>query len=73
MQDGQRDAHVLGLYRVADGDWRDPTIEEPVARVTAMLQDLKDRGLIEKHAMWLLKRDPEAGLNVSETSLIGII
>jgi hypothetical protein len=42
--------------RVADGEWRDPTVEEPIARITTMLQDLKDRTLVEKHALWLLKR-----------------
>ena len=55
--------------RVADGEWRDPTIGEPVARITAMLQDLKDRTLVERHALWLLKRDPHTGLKVREVLL----
>ena len=52
--------------RIADGEWRDPTVEEPVARIAAMLQDFTDRALVERHALWLLKRDPDAGLRVRE-------
>lgn len=54
--------------RVVDGEWRDPTVEEPIARITAMLQNSKDRTLVERHALWLLKRDSGAGLRVKETS-----
>lgn len=56
-----------------DGEWRDPTVEEPIARITAILQDMKDRVLVERYALWLLKRDPHAGLRVRETFLLGVI
>ena len=52
--------------RVADGEWRDPTVKEPIARITAMLQILTDRALVEKYALWLLQKDPDAGLRVRE-------
>jgi len=56
-----------GIFdRVADGEWRDPTVEEPVARITTILQDLKDLNLVERHALWLLQKDPDAGLRVRE-------
>ena len=56
--------------RVADGDWRDPTVEEPVAKITAMLQNLTDRTLVERHALWLLQKDPDAGLRVRNAILL---
>lgn len=59
--------------RVADGDWRDPTVEEPIARITTMLQDLTDRTLVERHALWLLQKDPDAGLRVREAILLASV
>ena len=31
-----------------------------------MLQNLTDRTLVEKYALWLLQKDPDAGLKVRE-------
>lgn len=59
--------------RVADGEWRDPTVKEPITRITTMLQDLKDRTLVEKYALWLLQKDPDAGLKVREAILLASI
>lgn len=61
------------LDRVADGEWRDPTVKEPITRITTMLQDLKDRTLVEKYALWLLQKDPDAGLKVREAILLASI
>jgi hypothetical protein len=56
--------------RVVDGEWRDPTVEDPLARITTVLQDLKDRPLVERYALWLLQKDPDAGLKVREAILL---
>lgn len=59
--------------RVADGEWRDPTVKEPITRIMTMLQDLKDRTLVEKYALWLLQKDPDAGLKVRAAILLASV
>ena len=58
---------------MADGEWRDPTVAEPIARITTILQDLKDRTLVERYALWLLQKDPDAGLRVGEVILLASV
>ncbi|KIM28040.1 hypothetical protein M408DRAFT_329694 [Serendipita vermifera MAFF 305830] len=56
---------LIELYvNVAEGTWRDPSISDPVAKVRALLSNSKDRALVQKHALWLLKRDRHNGLKL---------
>ena len=34
---------------------------------------MKDRALVERHALWLLKKDPHAGLRVRDPFPLGVV
>jgi vacuolar protein sorting-associated protein 3 len=58
---------LIDLYvKVADGVWKDESISDPVGKVKKLLQGSKDRGMVQKYALWLLKRDRSSGLKVSD-------
>lgn len=67
MYEKKNDQHALiELYvKVADGVWKDDSISDPVGKAKKLLQGSKDRGMVQKYALWLLKRDRLGGLKVS--------
>jgi vacuolar protein sorting-associated protein 3 len=57
---------LIDLYvKVADGVWKDESISDPVGKVKKLLHGSKDRAMVQKYALWLLKRDRSGGLKVS--------
>jgi hypothetical protein len=58
---------LIDLYvKVANGLWRDESISDPVGKVKELLQSSRDLGLVQKYALWLLKRDSSSGLEVGD-------
>lgn len=55
---------ILTLPRVADGQWSEEDIYDPLGQMITLLSELKDRELVHKWGLWLVKRVPEAGLKV---------
>jgi len=55
------DARTL---RVADGEWMDDDIPDPISNIVSLIADKRDRALTQQWGLWLTKRDPERGLKV---------
>jgi vacuolar protein sorting-associated protein 3 len=66
---------LIDLYvKVADGVWKDESISDPVGKVKKLLHGSKDRAMVQKYALWLLKRDRSGGLKVShEINFFGLL
>jgi hypothetical protein len=47
-----------------DGEWTDDEITDPLTKMITLLNEKRDRTLIQKWGLWLTKRDPERGLKV---------
>jgi vacuolar protein sorting-associated protein 3 len=52
-------------YRVAEGIYTDEDIQDPISNIISLLNEKKDRALMQKWGIWLVKIDPERGLKVS--------
>ena len=52
------------LHRVVEGEWVDPDIPEPLLQMISLLTQKRDKALTQRWAIWLTKRDPEAGIKV---------
>ncbi|KAG8883192.1 hypothetical protein FRB99_004611, partial [Tulasnella sp. 403] len=50
--------------KVVDGDWADPLLPNPLPRVIDILNNCKDRILVQRYGIWLVKHDPAAGLKL---------
>ncbi|KAF8632341.1 hypothetical protein AX15_001925 [Amanita polypyramis BW_CC] len=64
---GQReeDLKLLSLYaKLIDGEWVDDRMRNPVSDMMDLLQDKKDRALVQKWAIWLIKRDYAQGIKL---------
>ena len=51
--------------RVVDGEWVDETLIGPLPRIISLLLECKDRVLVQRYGIWLVKHDATAGLNVT--------
>lgn len=67
---GNRPALIDLYIKVAEGVLVDPSIANPVGEVAALLRGSQDRKFVRRHALWLLKRDPESGLRVRINHLL---
>jgi hypothetical protein len=50
--------------RLVDGEWTDEDIQDPLEQMMALLSETRDRMLIQRWGLWLVKRDASAGLKV---------
>lgn len=58
-------AALLDLYiKLADGILKDESISDPVERIKMLLASSNDWKSLQKHCLWLLKRDSESALGL---------
>jgi hypothetical protein len=50
--------------RIADGMWKDKEFGDPLPRIISVLNECRDRALLQQYGYWLIKKDPAAGLKV---------
>ncbi|GJJ14976.1 hypothetical protein Clacol_009246 [Clathrus columnatus] len=56
---------VLEIWsKVADGQWTEEDIQDPLGKMINLLSEVKERELIQKWGLWLVQRVPEAGLKL---------
>ncbi|KIO24147.1 hypothetical protein M407DRAFT_15469 [Tulasnella calospora MUT 4182] len=53
--------------KVVDGEWKDPALANPLPRIKDLLMETKDRVLVQRYGIWLIKHDPEASLKLFTT------
>lgn len=53
-----------------DGEWKDPALANPLPRIKDLLLETKDRVLVQRYGIWLIKHDPEASLKVRSVSVL---
>ena len=56
---------VHPVRRIAEGEWTDGDITDPLSSMFTFLMEKRDRKLIQQWGIWLTKRDPERALKVS--------
>jgi vacuolar protein sorting-associated protein 3 len=47
-----------------DGEWKDDEIKDPLEQIMALLNESRDRALVQRWGLWLVKRDTASGLKV---------
>lgn len=52
------------ITRFVDGEWKDENIADPLGQMLALLNDTRDRALVQRWGLWLVKRDTASGLKV---------
>ncbi|KAF8499515.1 hypothetical protein JB92DRAFT_3099258 [Gautieria morchelliformis] len=52
------------LSKLVDGEWTDEDIQDPLAQMMALLNETRDRMLIQRWGLWLIKQDASAGLKL---------
>ncbi|EJU00542.1 hypothetical protein DACRYDRAFT_80745 [Dacryopinax primogenitus] len=55
------------LVNVADGVWEEDDIPNPVARVADLVQASRNREVVQKYGLWLLRKSPALGLKLFTT------
>jgi vacuolar protein sorting-associated protein 3 len=50
---------------VVEGVYTDEDIKDPISTIISLLNEKRDRALMQKWGIWLVKIDPERGLKVS--------
>ncbi|KAK1226203.1 hypothetical protein PQX77_010785 [Marasmius sp. AFHP31] len=59
------DERLLNAWsKVADGEWMDDDIPDPITSIVNLITDKRDRALTQQWGLWLTKRDPERGLKL---------
>ncbi|KAL0068079.1 hypothetical protein AAF712_004739 [Marasmius tenuissimus] len=59
------DERLLNAWsKVADGEWMDDDIPDPITSIVSLITDKRDRALTQQWGLWLTKRDPERGLKL---------
>uniref|UniRef100_A0A0W0GCB0 Vacuolar sorting protein 39/Transforming growth factor beta receptor-associated domain-containing protein n=1 Tax=Moniliophthora roreri TaxID=221103 RepID=A0A0W0GCB0_MONRR len=62
---GGEDGKLLDAWaKVAEGEWIDEDIKDPLSSIISLVTDKRDRALSQKWGVWLTKRDPDRGLNL---------
>ncbi|TEB34039.1 hypothetical protein FA13DRAFT_1626310 [Coprinellus micaceus] len=62
------DEKLLEIWsKVVEGEWVDPDIPEPLLQMVSLLTQKRDKALTQRWAIWLTKRDPEAGIKLLTT------
>ncbi|KAG7094946.1 hypothetical protein E1B28_005747 [Marasmius oreades] len=63
-QHGDDDKLLNAWSKVADGEWIDDDIPDPVSNIVNLVTEKRDRTLAQQWGLWLTKRDPERGLKL---------
>jgi hypothetical protein len=63
-------ADICWRLSIVDGVTPDTRAQSPVDEIASHLLKLKDPTLLRKYGLWLVKRDPEQGLRVSDLGRI---
>ncbi|KAF8591308.1 hypothetical protein K439DRAFT_1402474 [Ramaria rubella] len=50
------------LSRLVEGVWTDEDIQDPLGKMTALLDESRDRTLVQRWGLWLVKQDTATGL-----------
>ncbi|KAI0667249.1 hypothetical protein C8Q78DRAFT_1071980 [Trametes maxima] len=59
------DAKLLDIWsKLVEGEWKDPDIQDPLTHMFDLLNDKKDRALIQRWMPWLVKNDSERALKM---------
>ncbi|ESK88536.1 transforming growth factor-beta receptor-associated protein 1 [Moniliophthora roreri MCA 2997] len=62
---GGEDGKLLDAWaKVAEGEWIDEDIKDPLSSIISLVTDKRDRALSQKWGVWLTKRDPDRGLKL---------
>ena len=56
--------------KLADGEWTDADVQDPLTQIFDLLSEKKDRALIQKWIGWLVKKDSERALKVRYSLLV---
>lgn len=52
---------------MVDGGLRDAGLSDPLQKVVDLLTECKDRVLIQRYGIWLIRHNPAASLDVSHS------
>lgn len=55
--------------RVAEGQWADPTISDPVGEIIGLLSGSNNRQLVQEYGLWLARHEPVAAFTVNIHSI----
>jgi hypothetical protein len=55
---------LIHCSRIADGQWTDDDIPDPLSNMLALLSEKRHRSLVNHWGVWLTKRDPDRALKV---------
>ncbi|KAG6867665.1 hypothetical protein C0993_012565 [Termitomyces sp. T159_Od127] len=59
------DGKLLDVWsKLIEGEWTDNDIPDPLSNMVALLNEKRDRTLTQHWGLWLMKRDPERGLQL---------
>ncbi|KAJ6630857.1 hypothetical protein B0H10DRAFT_1983437 [Mycena sp. CBHHK59/15] len=59
------DENLLQVWsKLAEGEWTDDDIQDPIEDMISLLASLKNRALTQKWGLWLIRRDPERGIGL---------
>ncbi|KAJ2919054.1 hypothetical protein MD484_g1318, partial [Candolleomyces efflorescens] len=62
------DEKLLEVWaKIVDGEWVDQDVPEPLLQMISLLTNKRDKALTQRWAIWLTKRDPEAGIRLLTT------
>ncbi|KAF6764428.1 hypothetical protein DFP72DRAFT_871830 [Ephemerocybe angulata] len=62
------DEQLLEVWsKVVEGEWTDSDIPDPLLQMIALLTQKRNKALTQRWAIWLTKRDPEAGIRLLTT------
>ncbi|KZO91652.1 hypothetical protein CALVIDRAFT_340783 [Calocera viscosa TUFC12733] len=64
---GQEVKLLEALVNIADGVWEEDDVPNPIARVAELVQISRNRDVVQKYGLWLLRKDPALGLKLFTT------
>ncbi|KZT59571.1 hypothetical protein CALCODRAFT_493514 [Calocera cornea HHB12733] len=64
---GQEVKLLDALVNIVDGVWEEDDVPNPVAKVAELVQASRDRDVVQKYGLWLLRTDPVLGLKLFTT------
>lgn len=56
--------NLLCIIRVAEGQWRDSMISNPLGEIIQLLAASKNRELVQEYGIWLARHEPVAAFTV---------
>ncbi|KAJ7172426.1 hypothetical protein C8R46DRAFT_1085911 [Mycena filopes] len=59
------DENLLQVWaKLVEGEWTDDDIRDPIEEILNLLNNSKNRALIQKWGLWLTRRDPDRGIKL---------